>query len=583
MHRGGLFFVNLIALSMLISMVRVEVCTAQNVFQNADFESYNRLPQNEGQLNLARHWITLVQSADYLNYTYSGWSDHVGLAKSGKGYAGFASYGNSNGASEAIAQEISTKIASVPYLLHFYIKASNKGSFSESCAGIDLYAFEAEPMLDQFNMHISDMPTSKRLWSSAIITDTTWAVQQACITLSGKFKYLGFTLAKKPGCMQYIYIDDIQLIPMEVDIGKDLTLCEGDSIILRSPWPSGTFRWEDNSTDSVRTITKSGTYSLIVEAGGCKAVGKVTYTFTPPPYLNLGADTAICHGDTMHLSVPAEFDSFSWSSGQLNRKISVYRNKSVSLTVYEDICWSSDFIEIKILPKPTVNLGPDTTFCPNFSYLLKAEQPRATFLWSNGETQDHVWAVKSDLYWVESRLGPCRDSDTVQIDEIAWPGLELGSDLKWCPGDLFLIGPTVVDDLATYEWSDGSVELPRKIQTSGVYTLTSIHPCGVQTDSIQVVTGSCACHVQIPNAFSPQSDQINESFGTVNLCEFEWYELRIYNRWGQLVFVSKEPEVSWNGRYQNHWSPSGVYMYMLQYKGFELPPVRKSGTLTLLK
>lgn len=73
----------------------------------------------------------------------------------------------------------------------------------------------------------------------------------------------------------------------------------------------------------------------------------------------------------------------------------------------------------------------------------------------------------------------------------------------------------------------------------------------------------------LPNAFSPNGDGLNETFKGVGLGPgFQTYHLRILNRWGQLVFESHDPEVGWNGRYQNTGKSAqiGVYTYYCQYR-----------------
>jgi len=60
--------------------------------------------------------------------------------------------------------------------------------------------------------------------------------------------------------------------------------------------------------------------------------------------------------------------------------------------------------------------------------------------------------------------------------------------------------------------------------------------------------------------------------------------LRIYNRWGEKVFQSKDPNVSWNGRVENKGPilPSGVYVYTLKYALGTASVKTLNGTVTLL-
>lgn len=72
----------------------------------------------------------------------------------------------------------------------------------------------------------------------------------------------------------------------------------------------------------------------------------------------------------------------------------------------------------------------------------------------------------------------------------------------------------------------------------------------------------------LPNAFSPNGDGINEAFKGVGLgAGIRNYNMRILNRWGQVVFESNDPQEGWNGRYQNTGKSAqiGVYTYYCQY------------------
>lgn len=88
--------------------------------------------------------------------------------------------------------------------------------------------------------------------------------------------------------------------------------------------------------------------------------------------------------------------------------------------------------------------------------------------------------------------------------------------------------------------------------------------------------------VFIPNAFTPEGK--NPVFRPITIYDDPGtYMLLIYNRWGQLVFESENPELGWNGTYQNNPSPSGAYAYILTFKGFNKKEVRRTGTVMLIR
>lgn len=70
----------------------------------------------------------------------------------------------------------------------------------------------------------------------------------------------------------------------------------------------------------------------------------------------------------------------------------------------------------------------------------------------------------------------------------------------------------------------------------------------------------------IPNAFTPNGDGLNDTFGLIGEGITE-YTIQIFNRWGNLVFESKNLKNQWDGTYHNEKSEIGVYVYKISAKG----------------
>jgi gliding motility-associated-like protein len=69
----------------------------------------------------------------------------------------------------------------------------------------------------------------------------------------------------------------------------------------------------------------------------------------------------------------------------------------------------------------------------------------------------------------------------------------------------------------------------------------------------------------VPNAFSPNGDELNPIFLPVfsYTIGIDSYSLSIYNRWGELIFSSQDPKVGWDGTYKNYPVPSGSYVWKI--------------------
>lgn len=71
--------------------------------------------------------------------------------------------------------------------------------------------------------------------------------------------------------------------------------------------------------------------------------------------------------------------------------------------------------------------------------------------------------------------------------------------------------------------------------------------------------------VYIPNTFTPDSDEYNNTHIAVAALDAVEWEFRIYNRWGELVFLSYDQDAEWDGTYNGELAPSGTYTYALRY------------------
>jgi len=86
----------------------------------------------------------------------------------------------------------------------------------------------------------------------------------------------------------------------------------------------------------------------------------------------------------------------------------------------------------------------------------------------------------------------------------------------------------------------------------------------------------------MPNAFRPGG--VTPTFKPVFMFfNGQSYLFQVYNRWGQLIFETKNADEGWTGEYQGKDAPMGTYMYRLVYQNFEGNSFEKHGAFTLVK
>ena len=108
--------------------------------------------------------------------------------------------------------------------------------------------------------------------------------------------------------------------------------------------------------------------------------------------------------------------------------------------------------------------------------------------------------------------------------------------------------------------------------------------------SLSFANTPCACSVYVPNVFSPDGDgnPDNETFRPLlpSNCTFTDYTLRIYDRWGKLVYESSNPEESWDGTFNGQPLTANVYVYVLKVNFSESPegkPEMITGDVALIR
>ena len=92
------------------------------------------------------------------------------------------------------------------------------------------------------------------------------------------------------------------------------------------------------------------------------------------------------------------------------------------------------------------------------------------------------------------------------------------------------------------------------------------------------------CHIEVPTAFTPNNDGLNDYFRPHTALKADKYEFQVFNRWGQLVFKSNNWRDKWDGRIKGILQSTGVFVWTLRYVHRDSKlPVFKKGTVTLIR
>lgn len=180
----------------------------------------------------------------------------------------------------------------------------------------------------------------------------------------------------------------------------------------------------------------------------------------------------------------------------------------------------------------------------------------------------------------------CRDSATQSIRVNPTPIFDLGPDRNILEGDQVTLTPlTATGNALSYLWSPGtylsSVNIAAPVCTptndiTYVVNVISADGCKANDDlSIKVVRDFV-----VPNTFTPNGDGINDVWKIENLSLYPNYHIQVFNRYGQVMYDTKDYTNPWNGTIQGKPLPSGTYYYIVDLGGARKT---KKGYVTIIR
>lgn len=91
------------------------------------------------------------------------------------------------------------------------------------------------------------------------------------------------------------------------------------------------------------------------------------------------------------------------------------------------------------------------------------------------------------------------------------------------------------------------------------------------------------CKFYTADAFTPNGDGHNDEFRPYLSCPTDYYNYRVYNRWGEMIFFTQSPRDKWDGNYLGLPCELGVYYWVAQYQFTGWLPVTRVGQVTLIR
>jgi gliding motility-associated-like protein len=360
----------------------------------------------------------------------------------------------------------------------------------------------------------------------------------------------------------------------------------------------GSFTAPSKETKATYTYTKPGTYMVRMRATNkCKdttVIQEVTI-YETPPQISLGPDKDTC-GAYVPLDMKVEAEVYAWihrgrvvGRQKTYRAVATGRYIAVAFNGPQGECFSADTIEITLRRPPAFTIGPDTTLCRDSSIVLRVQSDRwIEYNWSTGEKTREVTIAQPGTYIITVKdRNDCFNADTIQVGELPSPILNLAPENVICLPD----GGSVILDAngqgqLSYLWpASGDTTRSITVDKEGQYIVRATNREGCVTEQATEVIDKCEPRFFIPDAFTPDGEghnEILEIFGAY----YTNFSIRIYNRWGEVIYATTNLEARWDGTYKGLKVQPGAYPYVLSYESLYYPeraPIVKRGSVMVIR
>lgn len=311
-----------------------------------------------------------------------------------------------------------------------------------------------------------------------------------------------------------------------------------------------------------------------------------------PGYIyGLGIDHAyLCEGDELILSTE-NFNGnpdtqYQWGDGTISPTYTITQPGVYNVTViYSDECEVPGEVIVDQLPAPEIDLGEDQEICQGLTIGFTPGANYTSYLWNTGSTDITIPATATGNYWLEvTGENGCKNRDTVYMDVKPAPQVDIGEDVIIYNDEFIVLDAGYPD--GTHEWSTGANT--QTIQAYGIeggnayWVVVEYLGCS-GADTI-IIDEYPICVAEIPTAFSPNSDGLNDVLKVLN-SGLQSLDFKLFNRYGELVFETSDPtgQEGWNGTVQSSNQAMEVYTYYMKAICEDGYLIEKKGNITLLR
>ena len=380
----------------------------------------------------------------------------------------------------------------------------------------------------------------------------------------------------------------------QIELGMNMHICEGDSILLDVGPQSGIITWNTGDLGESIYVSEEGWYGASLSSSCGESYDSVFISkLAGPPDFDLGVDTTICNGTSIEINLPELFFfDVEWQDGSV-LPFQTLEEEATYWMSASNMCGEIiDSITIDFYPTIyPFSFDPVEDLCHGDTVVLDGYQDNVeSFIWQDNSTESSFVVTESGLYSLIVE-GICESFDSeINIEYIELAILEsiIDTSYLFCEGEVLSLDLETngIDEIL---WEDGSTEFERTFVEAGNYIFQLFNFCQDITYSFDLAFEDCiADQVYVPNIFTPNDDGINDVFSIE--IPSDWIDpsvkVAIYNRWGERMFYSEEKDIEWDGKFQGKTLNPGVYVYLINIEVELEEKVREivfQGDITIVK
>lgn len=440
-----------------------------------------------------------------------------------------------------------------------------------------------------------------------------WSNSQTTATATGlSAGPYWITITDDNGCVDSAVVTIIE--PNAINLAfttVDATCGQSDGSATVNPsggTPPYTYAWSNSQSTQTATNLAAGSYSVTVtDSQGCTANGSVSVNNLNGPTLSVvSVMDASCAGVSdgeIVVSASSGTPPYMYSIDGVNFQASAtftgLASGSYTLTVRDDNgCEATIQATVGELSSITLNVDNVTDVSCNGGsdgeITVSGTGGTTPYDFSvdgvNFQSSGTFSGLSAGSYNVTVRdVNGCIATTSVTVSGPAALTVNAGPDQTIVPPQTAQINASSSDPTSNYAWSPSaglsctSCADPIASPTSTTtYTVTATDANGCMATDEITITVLTALTIGIPNAFSPNNDGLNDNF-QVFTAGMTSYHIRVFNRWGQVVFESTDAGQSWDGSFSGELQPMGVYAFILSGTASDNSAVLENGNITLLR